>query len=201
MAFLRSGTGSEHLSVIEGEGLSLRAPQMSDYAPWAELRQQSREHLRPWEPLWPDDDLAKSGFSRRIKHYHREALDDLGYAFLIFRREDQRLFGGVSLSNVRRGVTQCANLGYWLGLPFVHQGIMRAAIGLVQSHAFETLKLHRLEAATQPHNRSSIRVLERNGFRREGYARRYLKINGVWSDHVLFARLSDDPAGGEVIQP
>jgi ribosomal-protein-alanine N-acetyltransferase len=197
MAFLRSGTGSEHLSVIEGDDITLRPPQLSDYSQWAELRQQSREHLRPWEPLWPDDDLAMSGFNRRIKHYHREAHDDLGYAFLIFRRHDDRLLGGVSLANVRRGVTQCATLGYWLGLPYVRQGFMRRAVSLVAAYAFDTLKLHRLEAATQPHNHPSICVLEANGFRREGYATRYLKINGVWSDHLLFARLADDPAGAE----
>lgn len=197
MAFLRSGTGTEHLSVIEDGSLSLRPPQMSDYPEWARIREQSREHLRPWEPVWPLDDLARSGFRRRIKHYQQEALDDLGYAFLIFYKPANTLLGGISLSNVRRGVTQSAHLGYWLGLPFVGRGVMRKAVSLVTAHAFETLRLHRIEAATQPSNAASIRVLEHNAFRREGYARRFLKINGMWSDHILFARLSDDPAEPE----
>lgn len=192
MAFLRAGTGAEHLSIIERDGLRLRLAQLSDYAPWAELRASSREHLTPWEAIWPLDDLTKSGFRRRLRHYHREALEDLGYSFLIFRAAEDRLLGGVSLSNVRRGVTQAASLGYWLGLPYVGAGVMTKAVGMAVTHAFDTLKLHRLEAATQPNNASSIRVLEHNAFLREGYARRYLKINGVWSDHILFARLADD---------
>jgi ribosomal-protein-alanine N-acetyltransferase len=62
--------------------------------------------------------------------------------------------------------------------------------------AFEELKLHRLEAACMPSNAASIRVLEKNGFQREGLARRYLKINGVWQDHLLYATLADDPREG-----
>ena len=193
MAFLRTGSGAEHLSIIEGHGLRLRPPQLSDYGPWAELRTLSREHLKPWEPLWGHDDLTKSAFRRRLRHYEREALEDLGYAFLVFRATDDCLLGGVSLSNLRRGVTQASNLGYWLGLPHIGQGIMRKSVGLVVLHAFDVLKLHRLEAATQPHNAASIRVLESNGFEREGFAKRYLKINGVWSDHILFALLAENP--------
>ena len=58
--------------------------------------------------------------------------------------------------------------------------------------AFATLRLHRIEAACIPGNVASIRLLERTGFQREGYARRYLCIDGVWHDHLLYARLSDD---------
>jgi [ribosomal protein S5]-alanine N-acetyltransferase len=98
----------------------------------------------------------------------------------------------LSLSNVRRGVTQAAILGYWLGLPFVRKGYMSAAVAASVSYAFEDLHLHRLEAATMPNNAASIRVLERNGFRREGIARRLLKINGAWEDHVLHALIAED---------
>ncbi len=83
MAFLRAGIGSE-TAVAQGRGLWLRAPLMGDYGPWAELRTLSRAHLVPWEPAWPRDDLSKSGYRRRLRHYQREARDDLGYAFLMF---------------------------------------------------------------------------------------------------------------------
>jgi ribosomal-protein-alanine N-acetyltransferase len=98
----------------------------------------------------------------------------------------------LTLSNVRRGVTQAAVVGYWLGVPYVRRGYMTEAVRATAGFAFESLRLHRLEAATMPHNEASIRVLERNGFRREGYARRLLKINGMWEDHVLHALLHDD---------
>jgi ribosomal-protein-alanine N-acetyltransferase len=197
MAFLRAGNSSEW-AVIQGRGVWLRPPLMSDYAPWAELRTLSRAHLTPWEPAWPRDDLTKSAYRRRLRHYQREARDDLGYAFLIFEAETDRLMGGVTLSNVRRGVTQSAMLGYWLGLPFVGRGHMTAAVKAVLPHAFEQLRLHRIEAAVQPTNGRSIEVLTRTGFLKEGLARRYLKINGAWQDHVVFAILAEDWMAGEV---
>lgn len=192
MAFLRSYPGTESSSVIEGRELWLRPPQMSDYAQWAELRAASQDHLVPWEPQWSRDELSRMAFRRRIKHYQREAWEDQGYAYLILSAADDRVLGGLTFSNVRRGVTQAASLGYWAGLAHSGRGIMTEAVRTAAIHAFEMLKLHRIEAATQPANRASIRVLERNGFVHEGFARGYLKINGVWADHLLFARLAGD---------
>jgi ribosomal-protein-alanine N-acetyltransferase len=90
-------------------------------------------------------------------------------------------------------VTQAATLGYWTGAAHAGNGIMTRAVRLLMPHAFGELRLHRIEAATQPHNTASVRVLEKSGFSREGLARRYLKIDGQWSDHLLYARLVDDP--------
>jgi [ribosomal protein S5]-alanine N-acetyltransferase len=173
----------------------LRAPLMGDYAPWAELRAMSRDHLTPWEPIWQRDELSRSAFRRRVRHYQRESREDLGYAFLIFSDVGDQLIGGLTMSNVRRGVTQAAVVGYWLGKPYVCRGYMTEAVRAAVGFGFETLHLHRLEAATMPNNAPSIRVLERNGFRREGFARRLLKINGVWEDHVLHALLCDEHRG------
>lgn len=196
MAFLRAGNTTEW-AVLQGRGVWLRPPLMTDYAPWAELRAMSRAHLVPWEPAWPRDDLSRSAFRRRIKHYQREARDDLGYAFLLLEAETDRLMGGLTLSNVRRGVTQSAMLGYWLGVPFAGQGHMTAAVRAVLPYAFEQLRLHRVEAAAQPTNWPSVGVLKRVGFVEEGLARRYLKINGAWQDHLLFAILAEDWMAGE----
>ncbi|MFA5898669.1 MAG: GNAT family protein [Hyphomicrobium sp.] len=195
MAFLRSSTGHDSALTIRGRNVWLRAALMADYAPWAELRAMSREHLTPWEPQWQRDELSRSSFRRRVRHYQREAREDMGYAFLIFADTDDQLVGGLTVSNVRRGVTQTGVLGYWTGKPFAGRGYMTEAVRAVASFAFDTLHLHRLEAATMPNNLASIRVLERNGFRREGFARQLLRINGVWEDHVLHALLSDDERG------
>lgn len=194
MAFLRSSIGPESAQVVRGRGLLLRPPAMSDYGPWAELRARSRDHLTPWEPSWHRHELTRGAYRRRIRHYQREAREDMGYAFLIFDEMDEHLVGGLTLSSVRRGVTQAAVLGYWLGLPYVKRGYMTRAVNAIVGFAFNDLALHRLEAATMPANAVSIRVLERNGFRREGFARGLLKINGVWEDHVLFALLAQESA-------
>jgi ribosomal-protein-alanine N-acetyltransferase len=183
--------GQENGPIVYGDGVWMRPPLMSDYAAWAELRALSREHLIPWEPSWPRDELSRSAFRRRLRHYQREQREDLGYAFLLLEDRTDRLLGGLTLSNVRRGVAQAASLGYWLGTPYTRQGRMTAAVAAAARYAFEELKLNRIEAASMPQNTASIKVLERNGFEQEGYARRYLKINGEWQDHLLFARVRD----------
>jgi ribosomal-protein-alanine N-acetyltransferase len=192
MAFLRSSPVDPDLE-IRGARVYLRHPVMQDYSAWAELRAASRAHLTPWEPQWARDELTRSNFRRRLRQYHREIREDLGYAYLIFREVDSRLIGGLNVSNVRRGIAQAASIGYWMGAPFAGQGLMTDAVRTIGHFAFEVLRLHRLEAACLPSNVASQRVLEKAGFKREGLARRYLKINGQWQDHDLFALLSDDP--------
>ncbi len=193
MAFFRTINFAEPLPSIEGDGVVLRTPQMTDFADWSTLRDASRDFLTPWEPTWPSDDLTRSAFRRRIRRYVEDLRSDQGYAFLISRSADGKLVGGVTLANIRRGVAQAGSLGYWMGLPYVRQGYMTAAVRALIPFAFATLRLHRLEAACIPTNAASIRLLEQTGFVREGYAREYLCINGTWQDHLLYARLKDAP--------
>jgi [ribosomal protein S5]-alanine N-acetyltransferase len=191
MAFFRTINFADPSPSVVGEGVILRAPQATDHAEWAALREQSRDFLTPWEPIWPTDDLSRSAFRRRIRRYTEDLRTDQSYAFLIFRSNDGRMVGGLTLANVRRGVAQAGSLGYWMGFPYARQGYMTAAVRAVIPFAFSTLRLHRLEAACIPTNSASIRLLENTGFVREGYAREYLCINGIWQDHLLYGRLRD----------
>ncbi|MSO67761.1 MAG: N-acetyltransferase [Pseudolabrys sp.] len=192
MAFFRTVSFNDTMPAIAGAGVLLRAPQNSDHAAWAELREASRGFLTPWEPTWPADDLTRGAFRRRLKRYADDQRSDLAYAFLIFRSDDNALMGGLTLANIRRGVAQAGSLGYWIGAPFARKGYMTAAVRTLIPFCFRTLHLHRLEAACIPANTASIGLLENTGFTREGYARSYLCINGVWQDHLLYARLNDD---------
>ncbi len=195
MTFLLSATRSVDLE-LKGRTVSLRAPVMGDYAAWAELRAVSRAELEPYEPQWTRDELSRTTFRHRLKHYAREAAQDLGYAYFVYDVTGTRLIGAITLSNVRRGVAQAASIGYWMGSPETGRGRMTEALQLLAPHAFRTLHLHRLEAGCLPANHASVRVLEKAGFQREGLARHYLRIRGKWQDHLLFARLSDDPLPG-----
>ena len=194
MAFFRTVSFSETLPAIAGGGVVLRVPQSSDHAEWAALRATSRDFLVPWEPTWPADDLTRGAFRRRLKRYADDQRCDLAYAFMIFRSDDKAMVGGLPLANIRRGVAQAGSIGYWVGAPFARKGYMTAAVRALIPFGFRTLGLHRLEAACIPANIASISLLEKTGFTREGYARSYLCINGVWQDHLLYARLDDDPA-------
>lgn len=170
----------------------LRAPVMADFMEWATLRNLSRGFLTPWEPTWPADDLTRSAYRRRIRRYAEDIRMDQAYAFFLFRKSDDLLIGGLTIANVRRGVAQAGSLGYWMGAPYAGQGYMTAAVRAITRFSFSSLRLHRLEAACIPTNTPSVRLLERVGFEREGLARQYLCIDGIWQDHLLFARLDND---------
>lgn len=193
MVFLRASSGYDTGPVIWGNRIFLRTPQLSDFSEWATLRAESRDFLTPWEPTWPTDDLTRSAFRRRIRRYQQEIREDTAYPFFIFRSPNSTLVGGLTLSNVTRGMTQAATLGYWVGERHANQGLMSAAVRAVVPFAFDTLHLHRLEAACLPHNLPSARLLEKAGFQREGLARGLVRINGRWQDHVVFALLAEDP--------
>jgi len=194
MAFLRPFSEDE-APAIRGEGVWLRAPEARDYEEWATLRARSRDFLKPWEPTWPVDDLTRPAFRRRLRRYAEERRLDHSYSFFLFRNETQELLGGITISNVRRSVAQTGTVGYWIGQPHAGRGYMTAAVRALIPYAFGPLRLRRLEAACIPTNTPSIRLLEKVGFSREGYAREYLCIDGVWQDHLLFALLRGDAKG------
>lgn len=179
--------------VVCGDGVVLKTPRGSDYDAWSRLRRRSYNHLQPWEPLWPDDDLTRAAFKRRLMVYGRERELGNAWPFFVFSSEGV-LIGAVTLSNVRRGVAEMGTLGYWIGAPYAGQGHGTAAVKAMVRYAFETLKLHRVDAACVPHNVASRRALEKAGFVLEGRAQAYLKINDEWADHLLFGIVNDGAA-------
>lgn len=182
--------------VVKGQGVTLRPPRSADHEAWAALRQASHAYLQPWEPMWPEDDLTRAAFRRRLTIYGREMEAGNAWPFFIFADSDQSLVGAITLSNVRRGVAETGTLGYWIGQRFAGQGLATAAVRAMVGYAFDDLNLHRVEAACVPDNVASRRVLEKAGFVLEGQARAYLKINGVWADHLLFGVVNDGVGRG-----
>ena len=181
----------ESAFALDGERVRLRPPRGSDFAEWAELRRVSRHFLKPWEPTWPVDDLTRAAFRRRLSIYGRDLDLAQGYAFFVFDKADERLVGGISLRDVRRGVAQSGALGYWVGAPFARRGHTLDAVRTVSAFAFHRLGLHRVEAACLPENEASRRLLLKAGFTEEGRARAYLKIDGRWCDHLLFGMVNE----------
>jgi ribosomal-protein-alanine N-acetyltransferase len=176
---------------LDGGSVILRPPRAGDYTAWSDLRRRSRAFLQPWEPSWPADDLSRAAFRRRLAAYQRDQDLGGGYSFLIFRKTDHELVGGISLSNIRRGVAQMGSVGYWMGEPFVRRGYMLAAAQAIVTFGLGRLGLHRLEAACLPENEASQGLLQQVGFVLEGRASAYLKINGDWRDHLLFGLVAD----------
>lgn len=180
------------LPALKGERVMLRLPTAGDYREWATLRTESRRFLEPWEPAWAPDELERNAWRQRLGRYRDDYARGSAVAFFIFDTASGKLLGGITLGNIRYGVAQSGHIGYWIGQPYAGQGLMAEALDLLAGFAFDTLRLHRIEAACIPDNARSIRVLEKAGFQREGLLRSYLRINGVWQDHYLYALISDD---------
>jgi ribosomal-protein-alanine N-acetyltransferase len=159
-----------------------------------DYKRRNRTFLKPFSPPQSEEQFTLEAQQAAIAQALEDAAADRSYRFGIFHGESGRLIGQVNLTGIIRGPFQNALLGYSMDERHNGKGLMTEAVGLCAKFAFETLKLHRIQAAVMPHNTGSIRVLEKNGFSREGYSRRYLFINGQWEDHVLYALLSDDDA-------
>ena len=182
-------------SALKGERVTLRMPVSSDYREWAKLRGESRAFLEPWEPSWAADELERSAWRYRLRRYREDFARGTAIAYFIFETKSGKLLGGVTLGNIRHGVAKSGHIGYWIGERYAGKGFMVDALDLLARHAFETMRLHRIEAACIPGNKRSIRVLEKAGFTREGLLRSYLKINGGWQDHYLYALIAGDRRG------
>ncbi|MBV1705188.1 MAG: GNAT family N-acetyltransferase [Hyphomicrobiales bacterium] len=192
MALFRLSRAFEPAPLVRGEGLYLRPPVGDDYDAWSTLRAASRDFLQPWEPTWPADDLTRGAFRRRVRRNSDDMARDEAIALLIFAEADGALLGGLTIGQIRRGVAQAATLGYWMGERHAGKGHMTRAVAAACRYAFETLRLHRMEAACLPENAASAALLAANGFGREGLARSYLQIDGRWRDHLTFAKLEGD---------
>lgn len=183
---------AESEDTLFGQGIRLRPPTIEDYEAWAKLRGASRGHTEPWEPAWAIDELTKGAYRRRLERYQIDRQGGGGYPFFVFTARDNVLVGACNLNNVRRGVLQSADIGYWIGSPFVRKGYTRAAVRRVLAYAFDDLGLHRVEAACRPENIASRTLLDKIGFQLEGHSREFLNIAGEWCDHDRYALIASD---------
>ena len=177
---------------LTGERVFLRPPKRRDALKWQKLRMSSKSFLVPWEPSWDASSCTRRAYLRYFKNSNYLANMDRAYSFLIFKTEDKTLLGGINIGNVRRGVSQSASLGYWIGEKHSRNGYMKEALKLLIPSAFVDLRLNRIEAATLEENIASRNLLKKIGFKKEGILRKYLKINGNWRDHVLYGLLESD---------
>ena len=147
--------------------------------------ERNRDFLEPWEPTRPEGFYTRRGQADYLRG--DMAAMDAGQMFRlwIFRREEpNRVIGSVALNNIVRGCFLSCQIGYRLDAQWAGKGYMTEAAGCLVDFAFDTLGLHRVEANIIPRNTASLRVAQKLGFENEGISPKYLKINGVWEDHV-----------------
>jgi ribosomal-protein-alanine N-acetyltransferase len=192
MSFLNAYSLKKNLFEIIGQKVILRPPQYSDWKAWADERKKNKLYLQPWEPLWSINELERSSFVKRVRMFERLSHNDQAYSFLIFTSDNEDFIGEVNISNVQRGIIQSCTIGYWIAKDCEGKGMMSESLELVKEFIFNELKLHRIEAACLPHNMPSLKVLLKNGFIKEGTARKLLKINDKWQDHTVLSFILDD---------
>jgi ribosomal-protein-alanine N-acetyltransferase len=178
---------------LTGHRVTLRTLVEADYDAWHEVRRRCRDWLVPWEPRpkgAPPPGEDRGSFAARCAIRERERQLGSGYGFGIF--VGGRFCGEITLSSIQRGPFQSASIGYWIDEAEAGHGYVPEGVVMVLHFAFEAIDLHRVEISIIPRNRSSLRVVEKLGIRREGVAERFLEIDGRWEDHVRFAMTSEE---------
>lgn len=144
-----------------------------------DLTRASASLHEPWMSL-PATSEAFQAYLRRYQQPDAESL-------LVCVRDTGAIAGMVNINNIVRGRFQNGSLSYAAFAPTAGKGYMTEGLALVVRYAFGQLRLHRLEAAIQPGNRSSLALVQRLGFRHEGYSPEMLFIDGAWRDHERWA--------------
>jgi ribosomal-protein-alanine N-acetyltransferase len=178
---------------LEDHPTAIRPTALEDADEQLELRRANREHTGPWDPARDESFYSAAGQRLELELDQRAWAAGTAFAFAVLAMDEgDRIIGRVALSNVVRGPWQNATLGYWIDHRAGRRGHASRAVRLVLEYAFEHAGLHRVQPAIIPRNTASLRVAEKVGFRHEGRAKRYLKINGVWEDHEIFALTVED---------
>ena len=170
--------------------VTLRELSTDDAAAIADAYVRNRKHLAPWDPARPEEFYTEEWHQERLSAQVLE--NSTGRALYTVLESDGEIVGRLNLTDVVHGAFENGHIGYWLDDQFTGRGLMTRAIEALAVHARDELGLHRLQAATLPHNEASQAVLTRVGFERIGFAPAYLKIAGKWQDHVMFQRILHD---------
>ena len=175
------GGGSERVSAGDGgsERVSLRRLSAGDQDEFVALARASASLHHPWYsmPTTPEQ------FQAYLGRFSQPTAE----GFLVCVRDSGALAGIVTIDSIIRGRFQSASLSYAAFAPSAGRGYMSEGLALVLRYAFTELRLHRLEANIQPGNQASLRLVRRQGFRKEGYSPDMLFIDGAWRDHERWA--------------
>ena len=184
----------EHLELLT-ERLCLKVLGPDFAAQSLDYYTRNRAFLSEWNPIPPAEFYTFAYHEERLRAELGAMQEGRLARFWLFKRDDTAFttaIGNLAFNNIVRGAFQSCHLGYQLDAREVNQGFMTEALDRAIAYAFDEMQLHRIEANVMPRNLRSSRVLEKLGFVEEGLAHNYLKINGVWEDHIHYVMLNDN---------
>src|SRR5215510_5751534 len=181
--------------LIRTPRMLLRPLSADDRTEFVRVHEVSRTLFEPWVPVRPPDETFDDLFTHQLNQTLNGLRDRTQYRF-VGLLDDSRIAGFFNLFQIVRGAAQYAMASWSVNAEVGRQGLCTEAVTALLDFAFASLPiglgLHRVQANIIPTNTSSIRVAEKTGFRREGLAKNYLKIAGVWQDHFMYAKLADE---------
>jgi ribosomal-protein-alanine N-acetyltransferase len=166
----------------------LETPSLAREREFLTAARRSRALLHPWAA----PPRGRAAYRAYVERLHTSTHQ----GHFVVLRDAGELVGVINLNEIVRGVFRGAYLGYYAFLPHAGRGYMTEGLRLVLRRAFGPLRLHRVEANIQPGNATSLALVRRLGFRREGFSPRYLKIAGRWRDHERWALLAEEWRSG-----
>lgn len=179
--------------VLNDGELRLRCVRLRDARELEAVLLRDREWLQPWEATLPGNEGRWD-----VRAGIRSLLDlaGQGLALPFVMSIDQTIVGQLTVSNIQYGAVLSASIGYWVSKDLAGRGVTPTAVAMATDYCFQQMKLHRIEICIRPENAASLRVVQKLGFRYEGYRRRYIHIDGDWRDHYCFALLAEEVPEG-----
>lgn len=176
-----------NLIEMKGKNVTIRNFTPDDAQELLEYYLKNKEHLCKFEPMRDASFFTYKTQKEILTESYRQLMNGTGNDLGIYK--DNKLIGKAKISNIVYGVFKNGILGYSIDKEYQGKGYMKEAINLVLGYAKDYLDLHRIEASVLTTNERSKRVLISCGFEEVGINKKYLYINGKWSDHLTFYKI------------
>jgi [ribosomal protein S5]-alanine N-acetyltransferase len=152
----------------------------------------NKERLKPLEPLRTTEYYELESINKRVRLMIDDEVNKRGISFIFTQKNSKKIVGNINFTNFVFGVFQACHLGFSIDREAEGNGLMSEALSEALCYIKSQYGLHRVMANHLPTNERSAHLLQKLGFTREGYAASYLKINGLWQDHVLNSYVFED---------
>ena len=176
---------------LKGQKTHVRLLEPREASMMVHFRESNRDHLESWEPRRMPDFYTEGFWQIHLRLALRDFRDGTSVNFVLLTPDEQEVIGVCNYTSIVRGTFQSCHLGYAVSASHEGKGVMYEALAMTNRYMFDEMGLHRIMAAYLPNNERSGSLLTRLGFEKEGLARKYLKINGRWEDHVLTSLLNE----------
>lgn len=173
--------------VLETERLLLRDLNIEDKEAIFEYRSDAKiNQFQSWVPKTLEE--VETFIHRNSKEFNKP---ESWYQLLITDKKTKEIIGDVGVHFID-SENQQVEFGITLSKKHHHKGYASETLKGLTELMFKDLKKHRITTSIDPENVSSMKLMERIGFRKEGHFIKSLNLNGAWVDDVIYALLQEE---------